>query len=367
MHLDKLDIQGLRNLNHVNLDLSPGVNLFWGGNGSGKTSVLEAIYILSRGRSFRTRNLRAAINHQAPVFTCFGLLSRPGSSSLPLGVSRERSGKMTFKVAGEQIRTASRLAENLPTQLFNSDSFLLLEGSPAYRRRFIDWGVFHVEQSYRDLWVRFQKCLKHRNSLLRHGRIDRLELSVWDREFARLSVLVTRCREEYLEGLLPLVDRTVRRLGLPGKISFSFNPGWDVNKPLEEVVLPESHERDRHFGRTHMGPHRSDLKVYWDGRPATDVMSRGQTKILVTALKMAQGFHYRHATGRQCLYLLDDLPAELDADYRKRVGEMLQELGGQVFITGVDKADLERSWPTPTRESFPTAVFHVEQGNISRQ
>ncbi len=310
--------------------------------------------------------MRATINHDAPVFTCFGLLSRPGASSLPLGVSRDRSGKMAFKVAGELIRTASRLAENLPTQLFNSDSFLLLEGSPSYRRRFIDWGVFHVEQSYRGLWVQFQTCLKHRNSLLRHGRIDRLELTVWDREFARLSALVTSRRQEYLEGLLPLVDRAVQQLGLPGKISFSFNPGWDTDKPLE-AVLSENYQRDRQFGRTHLGPHRADLRVRWDGRPATDVMSRGQTKILVTALKMAQGFHYREATGRECLYLLDDLPSELDADYRKRVGEMLQELGGQVFITGVDKADLERSWPTTIGESISTAVFHVEQGNISRQ
>lgn len=372
MYLKQLNVHGLRNLEDVQLSLSPGANLFWGANGSGKTSILEAAYLLSRGRSFRTRHLRSVINHGKKDCTCFGLLSTDERQGypIPMGVNRDVGGKFTFKVDGEPIRTASQLAETLPTQLLNNDSFQLLEGAPAQRRSFLDWGVFHVEHGYRSLWVRFQKCLKHRNSLLRHGRIDSAQLAAWDREFVSLARSITRQREEYLEQLLPTLQRTIDRLGSPGQMEFNFHAGWDTEKSLEQI-LADSRERDRLLGRTQWGPHRADIRVRCDGRIASEVMSRGQTKILITALKLAQGFHFHEVTGRHCIYLLDDLPAELDANHRSRVGRMLGELGVQVLVTGVDRASLEQSWLEPLSPAGGGAphrptVFHVEQGTVSQ-
>lgn len=369
MYLQRLAITGLRNLQCVEINLGSGANLFYGANGSGKTSILEAVYLLSRGRSFRTRSLRSVINHQRRDCTCFGSLEDDQGlkPALGIGVSRGQDGEFVFKVGGEQVRSAAQLAETLPVQLLNSDSFQLLEGSPSHRRSFLDWGVFHVEHGYRHLWSRFQRCLKHRNSLLRHGRIDALQLAVWDREFVQISEQISEFRRQYLASFKPFFEDVCRRLGINLGYTLSYMPGWDQDSPLEDL-LRAGLERDLKSGHSLTGPHRADLKIQVGGRMASEVLSRGQTKILITALKIAQGYLLRSSTGVQCVYLLDDLPAELDQRHRQLVGKLLQELEVQVLITGVDADDLQFTWPSSAvmgdgREKV-LKVFHVEQGCI---
>lgn len=369
MYLQRLAITGLRNLESIDIALGAGANLFHGPNGSGKTSILEAVYLLSRGRSFRTRSLRSVINHHRRDCTCFGGLEDTMGlkPSVGVGVSRGQDGEFVFKIAGEQVRSAAQLTETMPVQLLNSDSFQLLEGSPSHRRSFLDWGVFHVEHSYRQLWGRFQRCLKHRNSLLRHGRMDPLQLAVWDREFVQISDQISELRSRYLISLMPVFEDICQRLGVSAGLKLTYIPGWDQDIGLEEL-LRTGLERDQKSGHTQAGPHRADLRIQLGSRMASEVLSRGQTKILITALKIAQGFLLRSITGRQCIYLLDDLPAELDRRHRHLVGQLLQELGVQVLITGVDADDLRFSWPVgpelgDKREKV-LKVFHVEQGCI---
>jgi DNA replication and repair protein RecF len=364
MFLQRLAIHGLRNLEHVDIQLSAGPNFFFGENGSGKTSLLEGVYLLSRGRSFRHRNLKTVINHQLEECTCFGALKDVADPYYQgaVGVTRKRQGDFVFKVNGEQVHTASKLAEALPVQLINSETFQLLEGSPSYRRGFLDWGVFHVEHNYRELWARYLRCLKHRNSLLRHGRIDDLEMAVWNREFTQLAREVTAYRKSYLEQLIPVLDRVVERLGLVRGWEFQFYAGWDDGSSLEEL-LQRNQERDRKVGFTQAGPHRAELKILVDKRLASEVLSRGQTKILVSALKIAQGFLFRDRVNKQCIYLLDDLPAELDAQHRQKVSELLLDLGVQVLITGVDKQELLKAWPDAGDNN--KGLFHVKQGAVT--
>lgn len=365
MYLQRLAVTGLRNLDAVDIALLPGANLFYGANGSGKTSILEAIYLLSRGRSFRTRNLRSVINHHQKDCTCFGSLMDENSAkpTIPIGVNRNSNGDFTFRIAGEQVRTASQLTELLPVQLLNSDSFQLIDGSPAHRRGFLDWGVFHVEHNYRHLWARFQRCLKHRNSLLRHGRIDLLHLAIWDKEFIQASEQIAALRHQYLDKLMPVFTDIGKQLGVIEGLKLTATTGWDRAAGLE-VSLQESFERDRKVGHTQIGPHRADIRIQIEGKPAAEVLSRGQVKILVMALKVAQGFLLKQSRGKQCIYLLDDLPAELDAQHRSKVGALLQQLGVQVMITGVDKADLEASWPENNVANRIVRVFHVEHGRV---
>ncbi|MCK9247220.1 MAG: DNA replication/repair protein RecF [Anaerolineaceae bacterium] len=367
MHLERLAVTGLRNLDKVDIQLGSGANLFYGINGSGKTSLLEAVYLLSRGRSFRTRNLKSVIHHQRKTCTCFGsLVDRSGlKPPVGIGVSRSESGDFQFRIAGEPVHTASQLSETLPLQLFNSESFLLLEGSPSHRRRFLDWGVFHVEHDYRALWGRFQRCLKHRNSLLRHGRIDPLQLAVWDREFVQASLRIAEYRRYYLEAFHPVFIETCTALGVDNSLTLSLQAGWDQQYDLEDL-LKENVARDRKTGHTLLGPHRADIRLQVEGKLASEILSRGQAKMLVTALKIAQGIYLQRQNGRKCLYLLDDLPAELDANHRQRVGKLLDSLGVQVLMTGVEKVDLQASWPEPdvAAETNRVKVFHVEQGCV---
>lgn len=363
MYLQRLAVTGLRNLDAVDIALVPGANLLHGINGSGKTSLLEAVYLLSRGRSFRTRNLRSVINHQRQDCTCFGSLVDEQGRTSAIGVNRAANGEFLFKVGGEVVRSASRLSETLPVQLLNSDSFQLLEGAPSYRRAFLDWGVFHVEQEFRHLWGRFQRCLKHRNSLLRHGRIDPLQMAVWDREFVQISNRIADLRGLYAEAFQPVFGEIGARLGVVPGIRLLPQAGWDRSQDLGEL-LRDGLERDRKAGHTQLGPHRADLRIQVNGKAAVEVLSRGQGKILVTALKVAQGYLLRQRSGRQCIYLLDDLPAELDARHRANVGVLLREMGVQVLVTGVDPGDLLASWPGTGKGDQTLAMFHVEQGRV---
>lgn len=366
MYIRRLEIHGIRNIRRARLDFDPGTNLIHGLNGSGKTSILEAIHLLARGRSFRTRLLRPLINEEATDCTCFGEVvtgdTTGAARSVPIGVKRDDRGKFEFRVAGEPVTTASRLAQVLPLQLVNAFSFQLLEGSPSHRRGFLDWGVFHVEHDYRNLWSRFSKCLKHRNSLLRHGKIDPVQLAVWDREFCRLSEAITEQRQRYLEQFLPVVETVLARLGLGAEYRFHFDPGWESARELQQV-LADGFERDLRAGHTQYGPHRADIRIKVGKHPANEILSRGQIKMLVVGLKVAQGYLFRELTGQQCVYLIDDLPAELDRHHRSAVIGLLEELGGQMLVTGVDERDLLELSSETTSQA---GLFHVEQGSIEK-
>jgi len=365
MYLKQLAVRGLRNLAVSQLQFSSGANLFYGANGSGKTSLLEAIYLLGRGRSFRTRNLRSVINDVGHECTVFGLVhcAAPMAIDIPIGVSRSRGGQFRFRIAGSTIQSAALLIEQLPIQLLNSDSFSLLEGAPQDRRRLLDWGVFHVEQQYRSVWFRYQRSLKQRNSLLRHAKIDPLQLSYWDAEFLETAEQLSQLREHYLESYLPTLQAIARRyLRLPSP-DLQFLRGWDNGKALQEV-LSKNFERDRQSGRTNAGPHKADLRVTYKDRPVAEVLSRGQLKVLATCMQIAQGYDFSQKTSKHCVYLLDDLVAELDKANLRTTCELLSELKSQVFLTGIERADLENAWPG-TESQDAISVFHVEHGTIT--
>ncbi|TNF08888.1 MAG: DNA replication/repair protein RecF [Gammaproteobacteria bacterium] len=363
MPLKKLDVNGLRNLKPLQLNLSPTLNLFYGSNGSGKTSLLEAAFLLGRGRSFRNRQFQTVINTEQSECTVFGLSAAQGGREVPLGVTRYRQGNGVFKVAGQSVNTASSLADALPILLINQDGFNLLEGSPQHRRRFLDWGVFHVEHSYQQHYQRFQRILKQRNSLLRHGRIDDNLLATWDKEFADTARLITEARETYLQRLLPVLQEVLQELSPQLQlVSFSLYLGWDEDKSLSDVLIADR-TRDQQFKTTHHGPHRADLRIRHERHNASDILSRGQLKILAVAMLIAQGYLYHEKTGKHGLYLIDDLAAELDLEHRILVARLLEKLGAQVFITGVEKQVLLGLW----KQAIPKEMklFHVEQGEIT--
>lgn len=354
MYIKQLTVQGVRNLGSQTLEPAPQINLLAGPNGSGKTSLLEAIYLLGRGRSFRARAIKAVINAEEGVDQCtvFGLLadesehdaSQGGSVTLPVGVSRETKGGFHFKVGGEQVNTASALAETLPLVLVNTESFQLLAGGPQNRRAYLDRGLFHTCPAFKDLWRRQQRALRQRNTLLKRGKGRHLtELPWWDEQFSELSEQITRLRQQYLASIEPLVLEILGQLSSIPDISFSYRQGWDSNKTLREV-LKAGAERDIMVGSSQHGPQRADLRVRCRQQNAAAVLSRGQTKSLVMAMMIAQGVHYRAENGKASVFLIDDLPAELDAEQQQKVAELIAETGCQTFITGTDEEQLLAPW-----------------------
>ncbi|MEH6467046.1 MAG: DNA replication/repair protein RecF, partial [Porticoccus sp.] len=329
MTITRLQISNVRNLVAVKLANFQQVNIFYGHNGSGKTSVLEAIHILGMARSFRGSSIKSLISHDEESCTVFGeTLGAAQGLSQSLGVQRLRTGTSLIKVAGVPVRSVAQLVEHLPLQLINSTSFDLLAGPPTTRRQFLNWGVFHVEHRFFGEWQRYQRCIKQRNVLLRHGKIRGNELSVWTRDLASSGVAINHFRMSYMERLVPKFELVMEKLApeLSSGLQLRFRRGWDKSMELSSA-LESSLAADKERGYTMVGPHRADLKVHTEGYSAAETLSRGQQKLVVIGLKLAQGMVMAELNGSVCTYLVDDLPSELDSEHCQRVCEVLASIG----------------------------------------
>jgi DNA replication and repair protein RecF len=362
MSLKKLQVNHLRNLTQVDLQLSPHINLFYGINGSGKTSILEAINILSLGRSFRSHKHKTLINYGQSAFTVFGRLIDKNQTDVSLGITRDNQGELTLRADGRNLQSVAEMANLLPVQVINSDSFLLLVGSPQVRRQFMDWLVFHVEHDFFPCWRRLQLCLKQRNSLLRCDRIDPLQLAVWDSELILLTEKIDEYRQAALALFLPTFNALVNEFVAIEGLSLNYRRGWDSKQSYSQV-LEANRERDCRVGLTHAGSHRAELKLLIHGQDAADILSRGQQKLLVCAMKIAQGLVFHAHTASRCLYLVDDLPAELDSQSRELLAHWLQKMNTQVFVTGVEAESLLSTWQK--HPDLEIKMFHVEHGCVN--
>lgn len=357
MPISRLIINRLRNIEKIELHPSACVNLIVGPNGSGKTSLLEAIYLLGRARSFKTRNQRAFIQQGEKETTVFGEVKTfVDLSEISAGVKKTSDGQQYIKVAGNIVNSAAALLELLPLQVIEPETFKILSSGPSGRRQFIDWGVFHVEHSFYPLWQQLNRCLKQRNKLLRRGKIDRSVLAVWDKEFTEKSEALSRLRENYIKQLTPVFYDLLGQMCDIQGVELEYYQGWKFKQALADVLV-EQLESDSRRGFTQAGPQRADLRVKYLDQPAGEVLSRGQQKLVICALKIAQGFLFTQTTGRPCIYLLDDLAAELDVNHRDRLCKLLTSLSCQLFVTTVDSDTFAGNW-----QGLDVKVFHVEQG-----
>lgn len=361
MPIDSLQIQHFRNITAAQLQLHPRINLFFGENGAGKTSVLEAISMLGRGRSFRSHKLKPLIqNHQSSVVV-FGTLLEAGRTE-KLGVARHRGSQDQFRLNGQSVSSAAELAKVLPVQSIYADTFELITGGPGERRQFLDWLVFHVEQPFFPAWQQVRRALKQRNSLLRSGRIEVSTLSVWDALLAKEAAVLDLCRQRVFKRFSDAFETLKVSVPALSALTLEYHRGWPAEIELLEQ-LEGGIEKDRAAGYTLHGPHRADLKIRLGKSPAEEYLSRGQQKILACALKICAGQVFQQTTHRTCVYLLDDLPAELDEDHRLLLAKWLNALDAQVFVTGIDAKQLAGAWQTL---GVPYSLFHVEQGVVNK-
>ncbi|MGB5326446.1 MAG: DNA replication/repair protein RecF [Pseudomonadales bacterium] len=360
MKLSELSVTAVRNIAAAKLVDLGDINVIYGENGAGKTTLLECIYMLALARSFRSTALRPIIKRESDSCTVSAKLQLESRGEIALGVQRERRGGFTIRIDGENIRSAVELARVLPLQLINAASYLLIEGGPKQRRQFIDWGVFHVEHRFYEEWRRLQRALKQRNAILR-ARGGETQILPWDRELAESGEAMDKARARYLRDFEPVFTRMLAKLSDLDGISLHYSRGWEADKPLGKA-LEESRARDRSRGLTHAGPHRADLKIRAHGDDAGLVLSRGQQKLVASALRLAQSHCFAAQTGRRCLLLVDDLPAEMDSEHQRRLCSLLADQGTQLFITCIEPGEIQRfAWP----DSRKTRWFHVKHGEIS--
>ncbi len=359
MRVASLEVVGFRNLRQVGLSCGPGLNLLIGPNASGKTSLLEALYFLGRGRSFRTHQARDLIQTDAAAFRVVAAMARGDGRRVAVGIERN-ARELIARVGGVPTRSLADLARQTPVLLLNPDSHRLLEDGPQLRRRFMDWGLFHAEAGFLDVWRRYSVALRHRNAALRSGLADRL-VEAWDGELAAAAAILDRLRETFckaLRGVLePLADATLGQAG----VRVDYRRGWPL-EPSERdfpTWLRLGREQDRQQGHTRLGPHRADFTLRIAGRASSDSLSRGQQKLLVIALVLAQAELYRRHADDACILLIDDLPAELDPDNRTRVMRTLATLDTQLFVTAIEPGLLDAASWRDARS------FHLANGAIN--
>lgn len=348
MSLRRLRLTGLRNLATEELGLARGVTLITGANGAGKTSILEGIHILGRGRSFRSARLdrvrtdgQAALRVQGQV--------EVGGYWHRLGVGRDQSGTRA-RLDGADAPNLSALARLLPVQVINSESERLVRDGPAGRRSFLNWTVFHVEPDYHAAWQRADRALRQRNAALRAG--DRRAAEALESEVSQAGEVVHALRERTVAALHPLVDGYLAAWLPDMAITVRYRRGWTVDRTLAEALV-RARASDEQMGYTTTGPQRADLAFRVDGMEARERLSRGQQKLLVLALLVSQVRLLGSVGQADPLLLVDDLPAELDSESRAMVVDAIAAVGCQTVVTAIESQSLRLE---------PGVWFHVEQG-----
>lgn len=365
MKLDLLQVTDFRNLEPLKLDLSPQLNVFRGINGSGKSSILEAVHFLGFGRSFRTTKHKHVIQHGKNKFSVFCRCYNQEQGELRYGLSRSVNGEVVCNVNGEKSQKVSDLVSQLPVQIFTPQSTDLIIGSPKQRRKFLDWGLFHVEHSFYSLNATYQRLLKQRNSLLRSlakkrsNQVD--EVLFWDKQLVTAGEALNELRNAYVTSLRPYLSTNLSHFMTEFLPEISYHRGWENGLTFAES-LAKKFEADRRYGFTSVGPHKADVIVKIRQSPAAEVLSRGQLRMLVAAMQLSQTHLLAAKTGKQSVFLLDDVGAELDEKRRKEFVEALIESGAQLLVTAIEAQQMEFAGHYSKKK-----MFHVEHGHVKEE
>jgi DNA replication and repair protein RecF len=354
MTLARLEVADFRCIERADIALHPRLTVVTGANGSGKTSLLESIFFLSCGRSFRTHRLQPLIRAGSDAAAVVGRVVT-GHREVVLGARATRAGGVETRAAGRDVRGFEEHARYLPVQVIDPDIHKVLEEGPIRRRRYLDWGVFHVEHLYLREWRRYQRALKQRNAALRSNS-PWPEVRLWDRELSEAGELVSDARSRYLDRLRPVARQLVANL-LGVELELLYQRGWPADLDLAKA-LQVGRVRDQQTAITHVGPHRADVRIRIDGSLAKERISRGQQKLLAAALVLAQLTLRDPDDPAAPLLLIDDPAAELDGESLDRLLEQLRVLDAQLVVTALE----------PARISALAAdvMFHVEQGQVAQ-
>ena len=356
MRITRLTIAKVRCLDAVELVPCAGLNLLLGGNGAGKTSVLESLYLLGSGRSFRFGGHEAVITRGAAALQVYAELQvRDGVDRV--GLERGRQGWRALRNGG-RVNDLAELAALVPVVCFSPESHELVAGGSEVRRRFFDWIVFHVEPEFADAYRRYARALRQRNALLKQNP-SAAELEVWTDNLSVagewLAALRARVFPDFAARMVAALAELMPELG---DLALRYKRGWRDGIGLRErLALAEPRERE--VGHTLAGPHRGDWMLTTAGHEIREQGSRGQQKLVALASVLSAASIYRDRRGDAPIVALDDLASELDEDHQRRALMECAALGAQLWVTGTQRSSALDAW------AGEAAVFHVEQGRVT--
>lgn len=353
MILSDLKIHHLRNLSFAQLSLHSRFNFIVGSNGSGKTSILEAMYLLSCGHSFRSREINPIVSHEQEALTVFAR----SVSQNTISIQKSSTGPTQIRLDNLPCSTTSQLAYALPCQIFYSDIFQIIDAGPSVRRSVLDWGLFHVKPEYLQLWKEYKRVLKQRNALLKSNS-PYAHFVPWDKQISELAEQLHLLRMDYFQIWEDEFYKVLNDL-TETECSIAYYKGWDKRNTGKSLlsILEDSYLSDKQKQYTQYGPHQADIYIESNDSKAKNILSRGQQKIILIALKLAQG----NLLNSDCLYLFDDLVAELDNVHLKKLLDYLIQGRGQYVITCINSINED---VFAAENSF--ASFHIKDGIVSQ-
>lgn len=355
MQIQQFEIRNLRCLRDVVLAPAAGLNLITGGNGAGKTSVLEALHLMAYGRSFRGRVRDGLIRSGAQAVEVFSAWRAESGGERRAGL-RHAGQAWEGRLDGRNLSHLGELCAAFMVVTFEPGSHALVSGSGEPRRRFVDWGLFHVEPDFLDLWRRHARALRQRNALLKSA-VGGEQLDAWDHELAESGEAVTQRREQYLERLGVRVATAAAELAPSlGAVTLAFQPGWRRDEVSLADALLLTRERDRALGYTSIGPQRADWRLDFAALPNREPLSRGQAKLAALSCLLAQARDCADVRADWPIIALDDLASELDQAHQARLLDTLLRTGAQLFITGTE--------PPASTAARGGTRFHVEHGAL---
>ncbi len=368
MSVDKLFTQNFRNLDGGSINFHPKLNFVVGDNGSGKSSLLEAIFFLGHGKSFRTSKVDSLASHETQNF----VVSVKDSNDRQLGLSRDISiGLTNIKIDGEQYSKLSVLAKNIAIQIVTPESFKLFFGGPKERRRFVDLGMFHVKHEFSTLWKTFNRVLKQRNACIRS--IDKISdinnnsmLSYWTEQFCQLSIEVSVLRATYVSDIISELNYWLAILlpDISERVTVQYLQGWSQKMALVDV-LSSNQDREASFGYSLYGAHKFDVKFLLDKKAIETQLSRGQQKLFLLALTFAQASFIARVKLVKPILLIDDIGAELDINSRSSLSKAINKLDCQVIITAIESSVLQPFFGACDDRKY--SMFHVKHGRVSER
>jgi len=325
MSICDLRIHDLRCFGNKTFHFTPHLNFVIAQNGAGKTSLLEALYLLSCGHSFRTREISPLIRHGQTEFTLFARLYNNDT----LSIQKSLKNAPIIKINQSFCKRTSELAQYLPCQIYYQDIFSMIDGGPAQRRTMLDWGMFHVEQCYHQQLKSYYQILKQRNALLRQNK-NRQWFKPWDCELDSLGESLHSLRKNYINSLQLKIEALLKELSNV-ECTLKYEKGWDKREQGISLYeqLQANFEKDVQKGYTTAGIHQADIHFLTEQNSAKKMFSRGQQKILLIAVKMAQ----TELITAPCLHLLDDIFAELDIEHIQRLLNKISKSQGQFIIS----------------------------------
>ncbi|WP_371375498.1 DNA replication/repair protein RecF [Thalassotalea aquiviva] len=356
MSIQSLTTNYFRNLAYANIKFDRQLNFIIGNNGSGKSSLLESIFFLGHGKSFRTSKTDNLIANGQDNF----VVSVKDDRGFQLGVKRSKGQQLEIKINGDSKFRLSDLAKNIAVQVITPETFRLFFGGPKERRRFIDLGMFHVEHSFSEMWRHFRKVLLHRNACLKN-RISGQQFDYWNQQFCLYSEQIAQARSKYVGELAAEVQQwlTILLPSLNDEIQLQYHQGWNSKRNLAEL-LHDNADKERAYGHSLFGAHKFDVRFNYQKMNIEQTLSRGQQKLFLMALTIAQANLIFKQQQVSPIILIDDIGAELDIHSRQALANAIAQLDCQLFITAIDQSALD---PLMT-EHKNYQMFHVEHGVV---